>query len=145
MKPVVKGLLAGCVVLLVIAGIAAIVVVRWIRANKDRLRAQAAEVQAEGQAYGKSVSAPDCLAKAMERYRAETVLVGEVRVRIWLKGCLENSAPDAAFCDPVPPDSEILRTVTWRLSECSRLGLDGDKGCTRILQEVQRYCETRAH
>jgi hypothetical protein len=143
MKPLVKGLLAGCVVLIVIAGIAVIAAVRWVRANKDGLRAQADAVRAEGRESGRSVDAPACVARAMERYRGDTSLIGEARARIWLTGCLESSRPDAAFCTQVPRDSEILRTVTWRLNECSRLGFEGDKGCTRVLQEVQRACEAR--
>ena len=143
MKPVVKGLLIGCGVLFVAAVIAIIVAVQWFRANKDKIREQADQQRAEGREFGRTAATPACVAKAMELYRADSSLLREVRIRVWLGGCFESAAPDPALCTGVPPTSEIMRTVQWRLSECSRLGLDGDKGCTRILQEVQRHCADR--
>lgn len=143
MKPLAKGLLTGCIVLFVIAAIAVLAGVRWVRANKERLRAEADLVRAEGRDFGRSATAPACVVKALETYRGDVSIIGEARARVWLTGCLESTTPETAFCSRVPPTSEIVRTVTWRLAECTRLGLDGDKGCTRVLQEVQRYCETR--
>jgi hypothetical protein len=144
MKPLAKGLLTGCIVMLVVAAIAAFAGMRWLNANKGRLRAQADQARAEGREHGRSATASACVAKAMETYRGDMSFIGEARARVWLTGCLETSTPEDAFCAQVPPKDEIMRTVTWRLGECSRLGLDADKGCTRILQGVQSYCETRA-
>ncbi|MGZ5442954.1 MAG: hypothetical protein ACXW5U_12950 [Thermoanaerobaculia bacterium] len=144
MKPLVKGLLIGCLVLVVIASIALIAAVRWLGANKDRLRAQADEVRTEGRVFGRSATTSACVAKTFDTYRSDTSFVTEARARVWLIGCLETSTPEPAFCAQVPPTAEIMRTVNWRLGECSRLGLDGDKGCTRILTEVQKFCEDRA-
>lgn len=144
MKPLAKGLLTGCIVLLVLAAIAVFAGMRWLNANKGRLRAQADQARAEGREFGRSATATACVAKAIETYRGDMSFIGEARARVWLNGCLGTSTPEGAFCAQVPPKDEIMRTVTWRLGECSRLGLDGDKGCTRILQEVQVYCEARA-
>ncbi len=144
MKPLAKGLLTGCIVLLVVAAIAVFAGVRWLNANKGRLRAQADQARAEGREFGHSATASACVAKAIETYRGDMSFIGEARARVWLNGCLGSSTPESAFCAQVPPKDEIMRTVTWRLGECSRLGLDADKGCTRILQEVQAYCEARA-
>jgi len=141
MKPLAKGLLAGCIVLIVLAGIAILLGVRWVNANKDQLRAKAERVRAEGQEFGGTATTSACVAKAMEVYRSDASILGEARARIWLGGCFASSTPEEGFCTGIPPKGEIMRTVRWRLSECSRLGLDADKGCTRILEEVQRYCE----
>ena len=76
-------------------------------------------------------------------YRGDSSLLREVRARVWLTGCFDTATPESELCTGVPRTSEIMRTVTWRVAECSRRGLDGDRGCTRVLEEVQRYCEKR--
>src|SRR5687768_16399063 len=141
MRPVIKGWFIGCAVLLVLAVIAVLAGIRYVRQNKGRLQAQAAEVRAQGREFGRSANESACVAKAMSDYRNDSAIFGEVRVRIWLSGCLESTPRDSGFCASVPPTAEIMRTVKWRLSECSRIGLDADKGCTRILTEVQEHCE----
>jgi hypothetical protein len=144
MKTWVKVLLGGCLLLLVLGFVAVFVAVRWFQSNKDDLQAKAAAVRAEGQAFGRSATASACVAKAIENYRGDASLWREVRARVWLPGCLETATPESELCAGVPPRSEIMRTVTWRMTECSRRGLDGDRGCTRILDELQKHCEKRA-
>jgi len=142
MRPVIKGLLVGCAALLVLAGIVVFVAVRFVQANKGKLQAQAAQVRAQGQEFGRSATESACVAETMSTYRNDSSILGEARARIWLSACLETSRRGSTFCAGVPSNDEIMRTVTWRLTECSRIGLDGDKGCTRILAEVQKHCET---
>ena len=144
MKPWVKVLLGGCLVLMVVGFVAVFMGVRWFQSNKDELMAKAKAVRAEGEEYGRSATASACVAKAIETYRADSAVMREVSARLWLSGCLDTATPESELCTGVPPTSEIVRTVTWRMRECSRLGLDGDRGCTRILEEVQRYCEKSA-
>lgn len=145
MKPVAKALLAGCVVLILLGIVAAGAGVWWIRQNKDRLVEKGKATRAEGQAFGRSATASACVDKALETYRGDSsALLREVQARVWLGGCLDTATPESGICTGVPPESEILRSVTWRLAECSRRGLEGDKGCTRILDELQQYCEKRA-
>ena len=141
MKPVVKGLLIGCGVLILAAGVGVILLVRFWNANKDKIRAQADAARTEAREFGRNATDSQCVAKALERYRNDRSIIGEAKARVWLAGCLETSQKESGFCDNVPSKDEIMRTVTWRLGECSRLGFDGDKGCTRILTEVQDYCE----
>ena len=144
MKPVAKALLTGCVVLVVLGIVAVLAGVWWLRQNKDRLLEQGKAVRAEGEAFGRSATASACVDKALETYRGGSGLMRELHARIWLGGCFETATPESALCTGVPPKSEIMRTVAWRLGECSRRGLDGDKGCTRILEELQQYCESGA-
>lgn len=143
MKPWVKVLLGGCLVLMAGAFIAVFVAVRWFQSNKDELMAKAQAVRAEGREFGRTATASVCVAKAIEMYRGDSSLLREVRARVWLTGCFDTATPESELCTGVPRTSEIMRTVTWRVAECSRRGLDGDRGCTRVLEEVQRYCEKR--
>ena len=140
MRPVVKWLLGGCVVLLVICGVAVIFAVRWWSANKEQIRVKAEGTRNDGREFGRTSGDAGCVAKALDDYRTSLSILSEPRARIWLTGCFETSQPETAFCSEVPPTSEIGRTVAWRLSECSRHGLAADKSCTRILSEVQTYC-----
>lgn len=144
MKPVVKGLLVGCGIVLFLGVAGVIASVYFWKKNEGKIRAQADAARAEAREFGRTATDSQCVAAAMDRYRADTSFIGEAKSRVWLTGCLETSRAESAFCTGVPPTSEIMKTVTWRLGECSRLGLDGDKGCTRILTEVQDYCEGAA-
>lgn len=110
-------------------------------AEQGRVQAQAAQVRAQGQEFGRSATDAECVAETMRTYRKDSSILSQVHARIWLSGCLESSRRDSGFCASVPPEKEIMRSVTWRLAECSRAGLDGDRGCTRVLAEVQKHCD----
>lgn len=144
MKPVYKVLLGGCIVMIVVIIGVAIFAVRMFQTNKGKLRAKADEVRTEAMQFGRTATEEQCVAEAFNRYRSDQSLMSEVRARLWLAGCLETSRRDPAFCEAVPPTGEILRTVTWRLAECSRRGFEADKGCTRMLTEIQNHCHRRA-
>ena len=141
MKPVVKGLLIGCPILLLVAVIAAIVVVPRISKVMESTMADMEKVRAEGREVGRVMNASSsaCVGEAMRMYGGSRRK--ELRARYWLEGCLETSTRDPGFCSDVPPISENMKTATWRMSECTRLGFGGDKGCARILVSIQRYCE----
>jgi hypothetical protein len=143
MKPLTKGLLTGCAVRVVPAALAVVVGVRWLNVNGDRLNARVEQARAEGREFGRSATASASVAKGIEVYRGDTSFFGETSARRWLASCLENSTPESALCAQVPPKEEVRRTLTWRLAECSRLGMEGDHGCRRILEEVQTYCKSR--
>jgi hypothetical protein len=144
MKPVAKIFLIGCGVMFVLAVVAVALAARWFSANKDRLRVEADQVRAEGRTFGRASTSPGCVAAALDRYRNDRSLVGQIRTRVWLTGCLEGAPFDSAFCAGVPPREEIMRTVTWRLDQCSRHGLEGDADCAKLLTAVQEHCERAA-
>ena len=86
------------------------------------------------------VSESMCVAEAMTRYSRDRGMISGIKQRLWLAGCLETSKLDPEFCASVPPDSEIMRSASWRTSQCSTFGLGGDSTCPNILAEVQTYC-----
>src|SRR5712691_7156843 len=142
MKPVVKGLLIGCGVLIVL-GIIGIVGVVWIvNANKDKLLAQGKAIEAEGMQFGKDVAEPKCVDEGLSRYMKDSSLTGTITSSIWLDGCLESSAFTDGFCDGVPSDDEITRSVVWRNKQCSKRGFVGG-GCGNVLAPVQKYCHSQ--
>ena len=140
MKPVVKGVIIGCSVLLVIS-VAAVTAVFWlVSSKKDKLMAQAQAIRSEGNEFGKGVSEPKCVDEGVSRYGNNRGVVGVIRSSVWMGGCLESSAFDSGFCAGVPSDDEIARTVTWRVEQCRGRGFAGDPNCQNIFAEVQRYC-----
>ncbi|HUP47960.1 MAG TPA: hypothetical protein VNA04_04135 [Thermoanaerobaculia bacterium] len=141
MTRTVKALLIGGTALLILAVLAIFLVVRYVSANKDRLMARADEVRSAGVSFGKSRGESECVAEALGRYRGDRSLMGAVRARVWLSGCLESSSPEPSFCANVPRDDEITRTVAWRIAQCAQRGMEGDSRCPNILAEVQTYCE----
>src|ERR1041384_4782493 len=141
MQPVLKGFLIGCSILLVL-GIAAIGTGIWyVNKNKDRYIAAAKDVETQAEQFGRTATPPECVTEALRQYRANSSFKGQLRTRIWLGGWLDSTAPDAAFCTNVPAKSEFARTVTWRMSECTRLGFQGDSACGNLLIAVQDHCE----
>lgn len=143
MKPVVKVLLGGCAVLLVLGVVAVVFLVRYVGANKDRWMGEAKQVRAEAETFGRTTTQSGCVTAALDRYRKDQTLVGQIRTRVWLGGCLEGASVDPAFCRDVPQRTEISRTVTWRLAECSRRGFDNDSNCANLLTAVQEHCERK--
>ena len=140
MKPVVKGLVIGCVVLVFLAIVAIAAGVWYVRENKDRFMAAGQKVRAEGQEHGKTSTEDGCVTAALARYEDDRSLTGQITARVWLTGCLETAPRDPAFCASVPPKNELTRTITWRLRECKRLGFEDDSACPNILNAVQDHC-----
>jgi len=140
MKPVVKGVLIGCSVLVVL-GVAAIVAIGWfVKTRSGDLVAKGKVIHSEGATFGRGTSESQCVATAMDRYRNDRGVVGGIKQRVWLSGCLETSTVETNFCDGVPAQDAIAGTVAWRVARCSDLGFAGDSTCPNILAEVQTYC-----
>jgi hypothetical protein len=140
MKPVVKGLLIGCSILLAALLILAGVLIWFAASKKDELIASGNKIRAEGTAFGKNVAEPRCVDEALERYRKDKGMVSGIQNAIFLGGCLEASAFDPDFCAGVPSEDEFTRTITWRVEQCRNRGFAGDSTCPNIFSEVQRYC-----
>lgn len=139
MQPVVKWLLIGCGVLLVICVIGIAAVALWLNANKDQLMARGRAAEAEGTQFGKDVPEPRCVDEALSLYSKERSLPGTIRSSIWLRGCLKSSAFTDGFCDGVPSDDEILRSIAWRTEQCRKRGFVGGQ-CGNVLAGMQKYC-----
>jgi hypothetical protein len=142
MNKTAKGLLIGCGVLVLLAAVAIFLGIRYLSANKDQILARGKELRAAGEAYGRTRREPECVAEALTRYRGDRSMMGAIRSRLWLSGCLHTAAPDPEFCSNVPPSSEIIRSATWRVAQCGKYAMQGDSSCPNILDEVQTYCES---
>ena len=112
----------------------------WFQKNKDQLKDMGTRAIAEGQAWGESHDQAGCRDESMRRVKGCEGLRCEIETGVFLRSCLEASAPSEGFCDGVPAESEILTTVKWRISECEKLGMEDSQACGRLLQGVQSHC-----
>ena len=141
MKPLAKGLLIGCgsVALLGIAAVVAVVL--WFRAHGQELEAEGHAAHDAGAKAGAALMDGQCVDAALADYAKDRGMFSAVQARVWLAGCLGAARPTQGFCDGVPPESEIMRSATWRVARCDAHRLGGDSTCPNILAEVQQHCD----
>jgi len=130
----------GAVLLLVVIGVAGYF---FINSHKDQWIADARKANDEGSAFGQGKSSNDCIDESLARLRASKGILGEARIRVFLKGCLDVAPPSPQMCEGVPPRSEIIRSATWSLHECAQRGMAGSQPCTRVIAELQERCRKK--
>jgi hypothetical protein len=113
---------------------------RYLQAHKDEWVAQGKKAQQEGEAFAAGKEATQCVDEAVRQIAGCNGLPCEIRVRLFLGGCLGKATPSAQLCANVPHRSEVIRSAKWSLDECAQRGLPNNPPCTRLMQEVQRYC-----
>lgn len=97
----------------------------------------------EGEAFGRDSDEWRCMNEALDRYRRDRGMGSAIKMRIFLKSCLETSGGAAGFCDGVPGTTEFTRTVSWRQEKCEQANLGGDQFCQQFFEEMQQYCNGR--
>ncbi len=130
----------GCVVLLVIFVLVAVVGLLYVGRHKDEWLAAGKKADEEGRAYAAGKTVNDCVDESLRHLRACSGIGCEVRVQVFLSGCLKVAAPSPELCAAIPPRGEIMETAKWSLAECARRGLPNSQPCSRLFQEVQRHC-----
>src|SRR5262245_42196666 len=72
---------------------------------------------------GKGKDNAACLQEALSRLKRDNSLGGALAARTFLESCLEVSQPTQGFCDNVPREAEIMKTITWIHNQCAQAGL----------------------
>jgi hypothetical protein len=139
MSSFVKALLvvAGIFVLLALA--AGVGGYLWFKHNKVALMENAKTVIEEGKRFGAETDNNGCLAEAVARIKEKGGFKNQIKIDLFLRGCLDASKSSPDFCNEVPPDDEIMQSVAWRLEMSRKYNLDGTKA--NLLQSVQKYCD----
>jgi hypothetical protein len=137
----VKVLLIVFAVGFVVLVIGIIVAARWVKQRGESLKNEGVAVIAEARAFGEGKDAEACIAESMSRLDRASGFLGEPKVRMFLRHCLQaaNVTPEA--CAGVPKREEILKTVSWSFGECAKRGKPNDRPCTRVLLALQQRCE----
>jgi hypothetical protein len=92
-----------------------------------------------GRAFGAKSDNIACLEEAKTRFQSDNTIRGKIGAGMFLSGCLKSSAPSPGFCDSVPPPSDILKCVKWRLTAIETYHLSSD--AAPLLQVVEKYCD----
>lgn len=99
----------------------------------------------EGQAYGRATDEQGCVDESVARHKRADGLSALINTSLFMRSCLEASRPTPNFCDAVPQRTEFIKAARWQMDECKRYGLEPERQCGQLFQQVQQYCEQRGH
>ena len=115
----------------------------WLSSKAEEIKAGAEEMESEARGFAQVTDSRGCLDEAVRRNIAKTGLMDEVKIGVFLTTCLQHAAPAEGFCDGVPPESEIMASVKWRLAACQESADPDPQRCSRLMAPVQRHCQAR--
>ena len=140
--------MSGVLLALVVLGcvIFAVVGAAWLERWAGGLRERGAEVEGEARTFAAGRDQDACIVEGIRRTGAcvESVIACQAMASVFLSTCLESATPVPGLCDAVPPESEIMRSVAWRIETCAARGHPDDQACSQLLAAVQRHCRTAA-
>lgn len=141
MNKTAKVLLSGCLVVIAIGALFAVLAWRFVASHKDEWLSKGQAVEAEGRAAGATLGERGCLQRGRETYGAEMSIGGRISARLWMKGCLETSTPaENDLCASAPAATSFAETIRWQTSQCTG---DDAAVCADLLQETIKYCASR--
>ncbi|MBK9575998.1 MAG: hypothetical protein IPK50_22725 [Fibrobacterota bacterium] len=136
---IVVGILGVCVALL---GLLVVVVVIFVSTQEDSFMKDADLARERGTSFGKTHDQRECVTDVLSRLDSAGTLE-QVIDRIFLDECLAAAQPSDNFCRAVPPKSEFLATVSWRLQACTEYGKPSNEDCGRTIGEIQEFCHPK--
>ncbi len=134
------GVGVGCVALLLLAGVGALVLGMMANDAIDDLREQGQEVQAQAEAYGQGRPHTDCVNEAFRRQADCDGVMCDATNGAWLTRCLEVSQQGPEMCRGVPPPTEIMLSANWRVAECRARGAVDTNRCGNLIASIQTVC-----
>ena len=133
-------IIVAVLIVLVVVGVIAAGAFWWSR-NKDTLIAKGKAQVTEGRETGLKTDNQGCVEKSLERYKAERGFYSAIGNSIFMRTCLESSRATPGFCDEVPRQTSFKDSAQWRIEQCERFDLSGDKYCQQLFSPVQQFCE----
>src|SRR5258706_13129218 len=89
----------------------------WSHHGKEFLETGKSSIEA-GQKAGANADQQGCLDGALAKLSENAGFTQQLGNNLFLSGCLPAAQPTAGFCDGVPADGEIMKSVTWRMEKC---------------------------
>jgi hypothetical protein len=130
------------VVLIVLAVVGTIAAgAYWWSRNRDALLAKGKAVLTEGVEAGRNTDNQGCVDQSLARYKTEPGFTSSITTTMFMQSCLQVSRPTPGFCDEVPKQDEIMKSVHWRIEQCKRVDLSTDRHCQQLFAPVQVFCE----
>lgn len=132
---------AGIVVAFVVIGlIAGGAFQLWLSRSGEELRERGRVATEAGHEFGASTDQEGCVAEGLRRAASQEGITERAVARVFVRACLERSAPTVGFCSGVPEPDEVMASAAWAVRECEARGLDGDSYCRNHVREVQDFC-----
>jgi hypothetical protein len=122
----------------------AVIGYRWWMNNKEQLLQQAKHAQGDGEAFGQGKQATACVDEAMRQVHECGGLPCEIKVRLFLDGCMKSASNTRDYCASIPPRTEFIKRAQWTLDECGKRNLATDQRCTRVMQGLGSVCDREA-
>ena len=100
----------------------------------------------EGTRFGTGKDRQACVTEAVLRVKRGGGLIGlteEVKDELFLAECLKVATPVAAFCDGVPPKSDLAQSASWQQQMSRKYGLEG-KLRQGLVSPIQDLCNTES-
>jgi hypothetical protein len=144
MNKVAKVFLIGCGSIVALGVIVVVGIALYLKSHGSEIIAEGQAMRQQGFEAGAKLGDGACVDAALGRMGTSPGFGEALDSRLWLDGCLEASDPGAAICAGVPPETEIMKSVNWRLEECQARGRPNDNACSNLLASVQSYCRDRA-
>lgn len=130
--------ITGVLLLVGVVGIG----VYWWKTHKGEYIEAAKGAAEEGVRFGRGLDNQACVDAALSRHKQNPGFGTSIKLGLFLQGCLQASSETPGFCTDVPEESEIMKTVTWRLAQCQKAGFN-DSYCQQIVSQVQKYCHPK--
>lgn len=120
---------------------AAVIGYRWWTNNKDQLLQQAKHAEGDGEAFGRGKQTTACIDEGLLQVRDCGGLPCEIKVRLFLDGCMKTATDAHDYCASIPARTEFIKRAQWTLDECGKHNLATDQRCSRMLQGVGSICD----
>src|SRR6266566_3905558 len=93
----------------------------------------------EGYQFARGVDNQACLDEGVARHQRADGLGALIKNGLFLHACLEKSRETPGFCDAVPGQGEVMKSIEWRMQQCQAHALT-DSQCGQLFTQVQEYC-----
>ena len=145
MPKVLKVILIVFGILVVTGGACVAGVVLYFKSKAPALKEMGDRAKQTGTEFGTGKDGRACLVEALRQGDGcgGFDIPCEVTAGIFLEGCLETAATEPDLCKDVPPNTEILSSVQFRLATCAALGRQADQRCGRIVDHLQQHCHAK--
>ena len=126
---------------IIVVGVVTIGIYWWTHYAKELKETGTKNIE-QGKEFGKKATEQGCVDEAVARYKANSGFSSSISTGLFLKSCLEESTPTPGFCDQIPKQSEILKSVQWQLGQAEKTGIRDDFG-RHLFSQIQIYCDEK--
>ncbi len=111
----------------------------WWQNNHEEVKQLVDQALVEGEEIGRDSTDEECLEIYLGVMKDCGEMTCTIQNQVFLKTCLEHSAPSATLCAAAPAKDELIDLASWATEICQDHGVT-NPNCAAGLQEVALYC-----